>query len=581
MEVCEVTQGSLLSGLGTLHRSLTARMGSSLSAAMVGISTDLHSVKSLLAYGNTPELLAKAQSLELLMAKDYQQGLSSLGPFLAELEVFMGRLEPQAELPGLLEDTKGYELFIPPLLVPSPALDAGSVDSSIHEDGEHFYVIRVVLDIDEDFPQARLQLLQRRLDSNLAVLDTGLWSWCPGKDWHYAPRAREAEIEPDGRVFWRGIVRTSLKPVEIRQLVNMSGILVLLVDPWEAEYRIGLESAHLPEGFDLIHQKHNLMARNNLVDDTFSGAGPDQGRMLAACRDWSHYAGTMAAKQDKMVSSLWIVEAPALDPVVLDALSRSVIQLVRNSVKHGIESQSERQKADKNALGTLAGLFYPAEHRFCLHFCDDGAGIDLARIASKAGLEPGTVLDDLELRDILAKPGMSQAKVTDVHGGQGLGLTVLSNIVETELWGAWSLTHQPGQATSHRLFFPRGLLSLSVLIFSWGQFNWAIPLAYVCGSRTIRRKYLQEGSLGHLQLEGAGKAIPVTEPWRNFSGIEQGLDQLWPSDQVQLVLLGKKGHVEMAQPYTRMVGLETVTLPLRAESVYSRSFSTWLPLFEP
>ena len=127
----------------------------------------------------------------------------------------------------------------------------------------------------------------------------------------------------------------------------------------------------------------------------------------------------------------------------------SLVQLMRNSLAHGIEAPDERQRSGKPAEATitLSMTLQPGYLRFSCR--DDGRGLDLAAIRAKAASMPGMsdeVLADLKAGDLammIFDTGFSTAAVTDMAAGRGAGLALVKDRVE-QAKGKVFLRTKPG-----------------------------------------------------------------------------------------------------------------------------------------
>lgn len=132
--------------------------------------------------------------------------------------------------------------------------------------------------------------------------------------------------------------------------------------------------------------------------------------------------------------------------LVKDAL----VQLLRNSLAHGIELAEDRARAGKPADGRIT-LAMTLEKGFMRYSCrDDGRGLDLAAIRKKAVGLPGmneekiNAMKPAELAMLIFSTGFSTAAVEDLGAGRGAGLALVKDRVEAA-GGRVSLRSKPGQ----------------------------------------------------------------------------------------------------------------------------------------
>ena len=113
------------------------------------------------------------------------------------------------------------------------------------------------------------------------------------------------------------------------------------------------------------------------------------------------------------------------------------IQLIRNSIIHGIEEADDRQFLGKPENGTIK-IDVKKLDKGHLQFTyeDDGAGIDVDTIVEKAirkniiSQELAGTMSDLEKAQLIFKDGFSTADEIDNNAGRGQGMSVIKTIVK-------------------------------------------------------------------------------------------------------------------------------------------------------
>ena len=156
-----------------------------------------------------------------------------------------------------------------------------------------------------------------------------------------------------------------------------------------------------------------------------------------------------------------------LDEYALRVVSRgrvelvrdTVIQLVRNSLAHGVEAPERRAAAGKPALARLElrGLPRSDDGLVGLALRDDGAGLDLEGIRRRA-LAAGLVASPAAAPDEIARcifaPGFSTRDTADAHAGRGQGMDIVKNRVVDEAGGRIEVRSAPGRFCEFALYLP-------------------------------------------------------------------------------------------------------------------------------
>src|SRR5450830_504329 len=177
-----------------------------------------------------------------------------------------------------------------------------------------------------------------------------------------------------------------------------------------------------------------------------------------------------------------------IDGEVLDMVQSALIQLVRNAVAHGIETEEQRRIAGKPPAGRITLEIARHGYRAWFRCHDDGAGIDLdavRRVLQKKGTVDGDTqgLDASALLDLLFKGGISTSNSVIELAGRGVGLDVVRDAMQ-RLNGQAIAHTEHGSGTSIELRVPLSLAALDVLMVETEGELVALPLDAV--RRTLR-----------------------------------------------------------------------------------------------
>jgi two-component system chemotaxis sensor kinase CheA len=158
-------------------------------------------------------------------------------------------------------------------------------------------------------------------------------------------------------------------------------------------------------------------------------------------------------KQIKFIAS--DIDPEAIDKGPRRVMKEILMQLIRNSALHGIESPAERKAKGKSETGIIKLSIKMTEDHKNIHIklIDDGRGLDYKKIAQSALSRNLIKKEDARNPDILMKvifmPGFSTADAETVHGGRGIGLNLVRDRIK-EVKGGVKLKSENNKGT---LFF--------------------------------------------------------------------------------------------------------------------------------
>jgi signal transduction histidine kinase len=118
-----------------------------------------------------------------------------------------------------------------------------------------------------------------------------------------------------------------------------------------------------------------------------------------------------------------------------DLLHSVLIHLVRNALDHGLETPEVRVAAGKPPQGRIQIGITEQGPDLALSFSDDGQGLDLERIESKAReaglLQPDKRYAAADLADLIFQSGLSTKDTVTEVSGRGVGMDAVRNYLES------------------------------------------------------------------------------------------------------------------------------------------------------
>jgi two-component system chemotaxis sensor kinase CheA len=161
-------------------------------------------------------------------------------------------------------------------------------------------------------------------------------------------------------------------------------------------------------------------------------------------------------KKKFKLSLIGIAEIPrSYIPTMKDVL----IQMLRNSAVHGIETADVRRAHTKDDVGVVRIEFRKGSEGFELMFEDDGAGLlpeQLKAAAVRKHLvtaEEAAAMDTRAAMALIFRPGFSTQEHVSMDAGRGVGMDVVAKSVYS-IGGKIGVTTNPGKFTRFKVSLP-------------------------------------------------------------------------------------------------------------------------------
>lgn len=169
------------------------------------------------------------------------------------------------------------------------------------------------------------------------------------------------------------------------------------------------------------------------------------------------------------------------DKKVIEEIKAPLMHIIRNSIDHGIELPQERVEAGKQAKGKIYLIAKSLQNKIIIEVHDDGRGIDLKKIVSRA-LEKNMItkkeseyLSAEQIMNIIFWPGFSTEQVVTEISGRGVGLDIVQTKI-TQLNGSVKVFSVPNQGTKITIELPISMSTLKAFVVeATGQF-FALPM---------------------------------------------------------------------------------------------------------
>lgn len=194
---------------------------------------------------------------------------------------------------------------------------------------------------------------------------------------------------------------------------------------------------------------------------------------------------------------------------ILEALNEPIIHLLRNAFDHGIEDSNTRRQLGKPEQGLIEITASNHHNRTIITMRDDGRGIDLDKIRSRAvamGLDATLVANasEEELLSIIFEPGFTTSDQVTALSGRGVGMDVVRNNLKSVL-GDITVNTELGVGTTFTLSVPFTLSVARVLLVETNKMLLAFP------TEVISEIFLLQNE----QISSSGDSAVIN--WQNNS----------------------------------------------------------------
>jgi len=203
------------------------------------------------------------------------------------------------------------------------------------------------------------------------------------------------------------------------------------------------------EGFKVVIDKLNSYTKDE------GGKNQSLNILITSLAKAADKAAADMGRKVRFVSS--DVDLAAVESGPRRAMKEILMQLIRNSVAHGIEPPDVRRAKGKNETGIIRLTIKMVNMVINIELRDDGKGLDYRKIAEKAVRNKIIRKEDAANKNMLIKaifaPGFSTADNEGMHAGRGIGLNLVRDRVK-EVKGAIKLRSEPDKGTAFLITIP-------------------------------------------------------------------------------------------------------------------------------
>ena len=173
-----------------------------------------------------------------------------------------------------------------------------------------------------------------------------------------------------------------------------------------------------------------------------------------------------------------------MDRSVLERIVPSLEHLIRNAIDHGIEVPERRGAAGKPETGRVSITLSREAGDVVIQLADDGCGLDLGAIRSKAEslglLNPDAVIGEQDLTQLIFHPGFSTSSAVSQISGRGIGMDVVDSELR-QLGGSVTPRSRDGEGTEFTLRLPFTVSVNRALLMKTGRERYGTLVNNVSG----------------------------------------------------------------------------------------------------
>ncbi|HEX2764677.1 MAG TPA: chemotaxis protein CheA [Allosphingosinicella sp.] len=206
-----------------------------------------------------------------------------------------------------------------------------------------------------------------------------------------------------------------------------------------------------------------------------------------------------------------------IDREMIEMIRDPLTHIVRNAIDHGIETPGQRRRAGKSETGTLGVCARQAGNQILIEICDDGRGIDGAKLVRRAvgagilSAERADRLTESERTSLVFEAGLSTAsEVTDISG-RGVGMDVVRANIE-RIGGLVEIESRKGEGVRLVLRVPLTLTIIPALTVGAGERTYALPRSAIEEIVRVKASNVRVETVGGASVATVrGRRLPLVD----------------------------------------------------------------------
>ena len=459
---------------GSEHVRATARLlhslkGSARMAGAMNLGAQLHQLESRLEDG------IAAQEPATSLADELALGLDRCELAIDALALGGGAPAPASEAPAAAAAGAGRGDDSEALSSPTLRVRAELVDRFVNQAGEIGVARSRIHGELRTLRRSLLELTENviRLRSQLREVEI------------------QAEVQMQSRIAHAGVQAGDFDPLELDRYTRLQELTRMMAESVNDVTTVQQNLLQNLDGADLALNSQARMARElqqGLMQVRMLPFDSLASRLYRVVRQSARELGKRATL-DLRGGRIEI------DRSVLEQMAAPLEHLLRNAVAHGIEPPAERAAAGKPETGSITLTVSQEGNEIAIEIADDGAGLDLARIAARAR-ERGLIgadehPDERRLTNLIFVSGFSTANALSAVSGRGVGMDVVK-AQTAAAGGRVDVSSRRGEGTRFSLRLPLTLAVTQALLVQAGGRTWAVPSNMVVQAMELKPDALRK-----------------------------------------------------------------------------------------
>jgi chemotaxis protein histidine kinase CheA/ActR/RegA family two-component response regulator len=260
-----------------------------------------------------------------------------------------------------------------------------------------------------------------------------------------------------------------------------------------------------------------------------------------------------------------------IDKVILENLNDPLVHMVNNAIAHGIESSATRLAVGKPAEGVITINATHQGTQTIISVKDDGAGIDVDRVKSKA-IEKGLItparaltMTKQEVYELLFLPSFSTKDQADELAGRGVGMDVVLSSLH-EIRGTITTESTLGKGTIFTIRLPLALSITKALMASNKDVGIAFPMDGIEDSLSVKPYSIIENADGQKFFPWRDQQMPFrplsdllafNRPMKRVNYYGAGLEDV---EQTVSIIVLRSGGDLVAVEVDRVIGEQEIVI---------------------